>query len=223
MRSMARGCYGYGTWKAPYWFIGLEQGIGKHENNDLKTRINAWIKLERMELNDCRMFHWNIGEMRWHFKKPKVSLQPTWRPLILLLMTFLGREADKEAFRNYQRDRWGSLDGETCVIELSGLAAANLKAAKDTTLFLQERIQIIRQKIRDHRPKLIVMYGKQQKTAWEEIAGGMFPDEPKPFLIQESTILVLAPHPVSRIREGKTYLGNKYWTRLGNTLHDAMH
>jgi hypothetical protein len=29
--EMARECYGYGRWGAPYWFIGPEQGQGSWE------------------------------------------------------------------------------------------------------------------------------------------------------------------------------------------------
>lgn len=221
MCAMARGNYGYGRWEAPYWFIGPEQGMGQHEKTDLTQRVEAWIELGQQELNDCREFHSRIGEVRWHFKEPKVDLQSTWRPLMLLMMTFLGREADAEALRNYQRDTWGTINGETCVIELSGLAAPTLKEAKDTGAFLQERIQAIRRRMRQHRPELIVMYGKLQRDAWEKIASTTLPDEPNPFVIGDPTILVFTPHPVSRIREGNGYLGNKYWTRLGRTLYEA--
>lgn len=31
MSRMARDCYGYGRWDAPYWFIGLEEGMGPNQ------------------------------------------------------------------------------------------------------------------------------------------------------------------------------------------------
>ena len=228
MLAMARGNYGYGRWEAPYWFIGPEQGMGPHENNDLNLRVQTWLDLGSRELNDCREFHCRIHEIRWHCKKPKVQLQRTWRPLLLLMTTFLdgqadNRQADNESLRIYQRDRWGALDeklGETCVIELSGLAARSLKESKETGGYLQRRIEVIRGKIRHYQPKLVVMYGKKQKDSWEKIAGGAFPTEPEPFVTDEPTILVFTPHPVSRIREGKRFLGNEYWTRLGKNLRD---
>jgi hypothetical protein len=103
--EMARRSYGYGRWDAPYWFIGPEQGTGRHEGSDLKQslerRCRCWGELGGRELNDCREFHRRIGEieMRWHLKSPKVALQSTWRPLMLLLMTFLRHPADKERLR----------------------------------------------------------------------------------------------------------------------------
>lgn len=219
--AMALGNYGYGRWEAPYWFIGPEQGMGTHENNDLKRRVNAWLDLGSRELNDCREFHRRIDETRWHFKKPRVELQNTWRPLLLLMNTFLERPVDNDTLRNYQRDRWGALDekgGETCVIELSGLAAPSLKESKETGCHLQERIEVIRRRISDHRPTMVVMYGREQKDSWERIAGRAFPSEN--FLTNRTTTLVFTPHPVSRIRDGNRFLGNEYWTKLGRELGD---
>jgi hypothetical protein len=217
LHEMARNSYGYGRWDSPYWFIGPEQGMGEHERSDLEQsleqRCRCWGELGGRELNDCREFHRCIREVRWHFKSPKVNLQSTWRPLMLLLMTFLHRPADRERLRIYQRDRWGMLDGETCLIELSGLAAPNAEEATDTSPFLRERIQRIREKIREHRPRLVVMYGLEHKTSYEQIAERQFPAEPAPFFCKGPTLLVMTPHPVSRIREG-----NEYWTRLGSKL-----
>jgi hypothetical protein len=221
MLAMARRNYGYGRWEAPYWFIGPEQGMGPHEKG-LDRRLKAWQDLGSRELNDCRAFHCRIGEIRWHFKEP-VVLQSTWRPLMLLMMIFVGKPVDKGSLQNYQRDRWGVLDekaGETCVIELSGLAAPNARKAKSTELLRQERIEVIRGKIHEHRPKLIIMYGKEQKNSWERIAGCTFPPEPKSFLTVGGTIMAFTPHPVSRIFDGAKYLGNEYWTRLGKNLSD---
>jgi hypothetical protein len=44
-------------------------------------------------------------------------------PMMLLMTTFLGGPADNDSRRTYQRDSWGSLNPDTCVIGRSGLAA----------------------------------------------------------------------------------------------------
>jgi phage-related protein len=41
IEEMARGCYGYGRWDAPYWFIGLEEGM----SGTLGEQIEAWQQL----------------------------------------------------------------------------------------------------------------------------------------------------------------------------------
>src|SRR6266404_6945129 len=143
LNEMARHCYGYGRWAAPYWFIGPEQGMGRSENDDLTRRVEVWCALGKHELDDCRKFHQRIGEDKWHRTRPR--LQSTWRPLILLLMTYLDRPADNERLRNYQRDEWGTLNGETCVIELCGIPAHSSIVKRNRECFREERIQEIRQ------------------------------------------------------------------------------
>ena len=103
LKDMAIQCYGYGRWDAPYWFIGPEQGQASKENHDLEPRLKAWLRLGARELDDCEEFSVAINEHSWHRDG---KLQSTWRPLILLLMTFLNRPADKESLRTYQRHQW---------------------------------------------------------------------------------------------------------------------
>jgi hypothetical protein len=208
--EMALRCYGYGRWDAPYWFIGPEQGQSRKENGDLKQRLAAWRKLGSMELCDCEEFHLAINEHSWHRDG---KLQSTWRSLILLLMTFLNRPTDKESLRSYQRSEWGRTNGETCVIELSGLAANNLTVPRDRETFRQERIRVIRERMRENHPQLVVMYGTAQRQNWEKIAGGSFP--PDNVLVSDGAILALTPHPV------KHGLSNAYWEELGQRLRSV--
>jgi hypothetical protein len=150
------------TLGAPYWFIGPEQGMAQHENDDLKLRVEAWLRFGGPELCDCHAFHGRIGQKQWHQDTPR--LQSTWRPFMLLLMTLLGKRADNDSLRAYQRDRWGRLSGgETCVIELSGLAANNSTVLRERDLFRRERIEVIRQRILVYKPALVVMYGVNEK------------------------------------------------------------
>lgn len=206
IREMALRSYGFGCWTAPYWFIGPEAGQSREEHDDLTRRAEAWRSLGGCQLMDCREFHLRIGELGLHREKPR--LQQTWRPLMLLLMTFLGEEpVTTDQLRNYQRDKWGALDGETCVIELSGLPANSFRVDRDRKCFRKERIQVIRERILEYKPKFVVMYGLSDKPSWEEIAGRAFPSENS--LKLGSTIIAFAPHPTSH---GST---NDYWRQLG--------
>jgi len=83
---------------------------------------------------------------------------------MLLLMTLLEKPADNERLRTYQRDKWGRLGGETCVIELSGLPASSSRIARDRETFRQDRIDLIVQRARDHRSALVLMYGLDHKA-----------------------------------------------------------
>jgi hypothetical protein len=109
-----------------------------------------------------------------------------------------------------QRDKWGRLDGETCVIELSGLAARNFTVPRDRESFRQQRVAIIRERIVQNSPELVVRYGTSEVEHWTTIAGGSFPNEN--VARRGNTIFASTPHPTSY---GMT---NEYWTSLGSTL-----
>jgi hypothetical protein len=206
--ELARRCYGYGRWDAPYWFIGPEEGQSPRESNSLKLRYKAFRELSKDGLSDCGVFHGFIHETRWH-KAAKPALQPAWRCLILLLMTFLKKGADNESLRIYQRDRFGRLDGETCVIELSGLPARNLSVPRKRELFREERIKFIRGKILACKPKFVVMYGRRDLKHWNQIAD----DALRRKSVQKvgCTIFAVAKHPVARGPK-------KYWVKLGQRM-----
>jgi len=97
---------------------------------------------------------------------------------MLLLMTFLNRPSDKESLQKYQRFHWGRTDGETCVIELSGLPANNLIVPRDRETFREKRINAIRERMTQNRPELVVMYGTTHRQSWQKIAGRSFPSRP---------------------------------------------
>lgn len=237
---MARVFFGYGRWEAPYWFIGPEQGMGKHENHDversLRARAKAWRDLGSKELTDCREYHGRIGELRWHYKQP-VALQRTWNPLMLLMFSFLERPTDDIRRRRYQASSWGACQpwtrepGETCVIELSGLAAPSLQENLDDGTFLQERIQVVSERLRGSPPRLVVMYGRMQIDSWNTIAmsltGNKLPTEdiapglPKTNVLKyRRTTLVCTPAPSRPIKVGEKYVVTEYWTGLGQKLRD---
>ena len=126
-------------------------------------------------------------------------------------MNFLEKATDKDTLRTYQLEQWGTLNGETCVIELSGLAARSFKVPrKDRYSFREERISVIRKRIGHYKPTLVVMYGASNKEDWERIAGETFPA--RNFFNLGPTILALMRHPASR---GVT---NESLRRLGEKL-----
>jgi hypothetical protein len=226
IKEMARHCYGYGRWGAPYWFIGLEQGM---TTGEMQRRAEAWLALDpdKTGLTDCLKFHehQHIRDLRWHGAKPK--FQKTWKQLMLLLMAFHGepidltKPEDVAILRKYQRDCWGRQNGETCVIELSGLPAHDLKAGKEQKLnlfkqkeiddILQERICVIREKILEHKPKLVVMYGRYAKKHWETIAE--VTQEFPPGVLPPIFAFPVQPASIKGRR-------NAYWVELGKDLRE---
>ncbi len=217
--TMALGCFGYGSWEAPYWFIGPEQGMRKDE--DLVRRVDVWLQLGGNELDDCREFHELLPEPRWHQQSP--ILQKTWKQLILFLLRFCNRPATMQDRRQYQRDHWGMSGQQTCVIELSGVPAHSyresskqkhrLLSSGEFEQIRNERIKIIRQRILKHRPKLVVMYGEREEKHWKAISNikELFPDGSQPPGFVETT------HPVSF--QG---VADAYWENLADRVRANM-
>lgn len=208
LAHMAEHFFGYGRWDAPYWFVGPEAGMSKDGIDTLSARYSSWKQLGCAEVVDCKKHHLGFGFTKWHQEHPPT--QPTWRQLIRLLLTYKGLPADTEAIREYQRTQWGSETGESGVIELSGLAAPNMSEQRDRATFLARRIERIRQKVREHHPVFVLMYGESHRAEWERIANSRFDSHGLCWM--GGTVLVIAPHPVTR------GLISEYWASLGRDL-----
>jgi hypothetical protein len=240
-RELALNCYGYGRWDAPYWFIGPEQGLGKSEKKDdvdyeevirnrakaIRKRAEAFRELDKDKdgLCDCCAFHIKIEDTSWHYKNEKEPhrktppLQSTWGFLILLLMEFQQKSTAPDNRREYQRKCWGSSNGETCVIELSGLPEKNFEEStarerarseqenEEIERIRKERIEFIHQKILLYKPKFVVIYGKKQWDYWKEVA-----DDIKK---KGHTRIEFAKHPINRFKGQKK---NQYFIALGKSL-----
>ncbi|MGB7135994.1 MAG: hypothetical protein WBD46_11940, partial [Acidobacteriaceae bacterium] len=163
IEEMALRRYGYGRWQAPFWFIGPEEAKARDE--DIQIRLQAWLSLGNPEVCDCKEFHDRIKVRKWH--QPPPPLQPTWRRLMLLLLSFQDKSADQRSLRLYQMSRWGAAGGDTCVLELSGLPAHSYSESRKQKIFEQsksdeirrQRIAHIQQQIAEHPPRFVVMYG----------------------------------------------------------------
>ena len=216
----AENWYGYGRWSAPFWFIGKEPGgVDDAENYD------SWVRLGATDLIDCREHDLEYrGENRglWHVgaggNRPR--LQSTWRPLIALLLAYHGDERyDVERIRHYQAECWGRLQGETCVIELSAVAAPSTQSAETSRLsYLERRIAIIQEKITANGPKFVLFYGtgsdpvyhKPYAEYWQAIARvSLDVGEPRR---AGSTVYCITQHPTAH------GLRNEYWVQLGRRI-----
>ena len=136
----ARDWFGYGSWTAPYWFVGMEPG-GEGDG----ASHASWERLGGGELIDCRAHHLDCDFTRWHgLDRPPT--QPTWRRLIQLLLSYKGESTDLDAVARYQRDRLGASGSETAIIELSAHHAVNMGVNVARGQHRDERIETIRQR-----------------------------------------------------------------------------
>lgn len=216
-RDMAENSFGYGTWGAQYWFLGPEQGMSKDESEMLK-RYEAWKRLGSLDLVDCIEFHREIECATWYGRKAKA--QYTWTRLISVLIGY-GAEGVHDRLE-YQRTKWGTFAGSTCVIELSGMAAHSQQVKRHRSEFIVPRLAKITLKLRENKPELLVLYGRSDlcKRAWNEIASsgthlGRCSNGAEVRKLN-GTIVAWTDHTNARGR-GRTYM---YWQAFGKELRE---
>jgi len=223
--QMAREFFGFGSWSADFWSIGPEQGM-LEDDSTLSTRFEAWRRMGGRDLVDCRTYHAEIIEHRFHGtgSNGKVEPQPTWRKLIRTRLAYRsGANPDQNAVLDYQAKLWGSTSGNDCVIELSGLPAHSHGVARAASADgLNQRIEEIATKLASGKHKIVLLYGAGRKRncdiAWQRLTSGLEKRRFGLFTICESAnaTFVRGPHPTAPIK-GNT---NEAWCELGKRLAD---
>lgn len=182
--------FGYGQWEAPYWFVGMEPG-----GTDDHATYEAWKQLGGSELIDCRKHHLASSNTRWHGSDCP-PMQPTWGHLIELVLGYEGEPADLDAVKTYQRSRWGSSDGDTASLVLSALHAPDLKADVPRRLHREQRVNTLRERLKQHAPTFVVFYGTSYSRDYERIADTNLIRNG--YAWQGKTLCALVQHPTAR-------------------------
>jgi hypothetical protein len=213
----ARYWFGYGSWSAPYWFVGMEPG-----GDDDRLSYETCIELAGSRwdgLIDCKAHHdaWNARASgpicHWH-DGGIPPIQRTWGPLIRTLLAYQRSPDHDEDVARYQRDGWGRKPGCTAVLELSALHARNLGVDIERTAHRSERIRDLEHRLACHRPRFALFYGTSYRTEYEKVVGAFGPDATTWF---GTTLCVLTVHPAYRFAPGRDY-----WYALGAWLREAV-
>lgn len=207
LQSFMHTFYGYGTWKAPLWFVGMEEGGGAGLN-EIASRLAAW---DGSELMDIRDFHRGLQGIDWFRERP--PLQSTWSKLIRVALCAEAQECTTEAVRRYQRDELAGGNGRTAVIELLPLPSRSVRdwiygdldvpelanRSDYSEQLKDERIETIRSRIDEHHPAAIVFYGLTCQPEWQKIAESRFVFSDAGYGVAQRgpTRLFLARHPVA--------------------------
>ncbi|HUP60720.1 MAG TPA: hypothetical protein VNA69_09915 [Thermoanaerobaculia bacterium] len=204
--------YGYGSWAAPVWFVGMEEGGGS-SIDEIRRRIGAWTARGRHTLEDLHEYHEAIGITR-HIGE-HAALQPTWAKLIHVLLGMTGDPATTDTVRRYQTDVLGRHGGTTCLIELLPLPSPGISAwlyGSATTLaylanrdlyrahVVADRIRAIREHLRVHRPRAVVCVGRTYDGYWQELAGAPLSEvrnEKYATVVRDGIMFLAVQHPVA--------------------------
>jgi hypothetical protein len=175
--------YGYGSYAAPYWFIGMEEG-GGDSFEEVTKRLAVWDKRGRRELEDVADYHFELGITHPFVENAK--LQPTWAKLIRVLMSIEGQPPTREEVRAFQQRHWARSDGNVNLMELLPLPSPSTRhwlyaqhselpdlSSRDEyrQVWSKTRTRRLQERIKAHQPKAVIFYSFGYLPYWEGIVG----------------------------------------------------
>jgi hypothetical protein len=227
--------YGYGNWKSPIWFVGIEEGGGNSEE-EIKKRINSWFKFQT-DLIDIKQHHINIGLPEYFIKG---NLQPFWKKLIRIKLSIENKRCNNEIIRDVQKNNWGQLDSDNAIIELFPLPSpgenkwfyhkwANLNYLNNRYDYYQKvsgfRIDYIKSKIQQHKPRIVFLCASNSMMYyWNKLVGLDFKQNSERVKINKNYIRILknnntcfvqTPHPAALIP-------NNFWDQVGQEIRGYL-
>ncbi len=222
---------GYGNPKGDFWFIGPEEG---GSISSLNQRIAIWNQLgKNQHFHDLKSFHLEFKHGTEQFFEGKVKLQNTWNGIIEILFGILGKEVSVEEKKKYQSTFLGTDSGETMLGELFPFSSKSLNDNDWLQFFgttkneywekySEQRIQLLTEKIKEFKPKLVVFYSESFNKQWMKIIESLKAqlveinnnNLPLTLFSNDSTLFCIVPHPVSIKMNGKV----KY--EIGRVLNE---
>ncbi len=110
---------------------------------------------------------------------------------------------------------WGAANGETCLTELSALAANNVSVQRNREAFRNERCDRLRARLLEHSPAFVVMYGLGARGSYERVSGAAFAADGYARL--GNTLCALVEHPTAR--PGKPM---RWWIAKGIEIRNKL-
>lgn len=232
LHAFVAGFFGYGSFSAPYWFVGMEEGGGETPE-DIALRLRAWEARGKCELEDVVEYHLAIGVSK-HFDE-RGTLQPTWNKLIRVLLSAMGESPETERVRAFQRTEWGRTHGNSCLTELLPLPSPGVDRWLHFTEHSQlpylasratyhehirpQRVAQLAAKVEAYRPKAVVFYGLKYLPSWQAIAGSEFGATSLPgthSLRRNGTLYLATRHPAA------TGVSNAYFHSVGRLIREEL-
>jgi hypothetical protein len=176
---------GYGALDGTLWFIGMEEG-GGGSRELLEKRMAIWGELGGTPTMDVKSFHEKLGDGADLFSQ-RPRLQRTWNKLIEAYFAARGLPSHREARREFQAKRLGRSNADHCLLELMPLPSPTSSGRHidrhDTGIpwlesrplyvarWRSHREGLIKDLIRKHKPRAVVMYGASHLRSWHTISG----------------------------------------------------
>lgn len=189
LREMAEKWFGYGSWEAPYWFLGPEPG-----GDDVHGPALAWAELRKGsgELLDCKAHRIRM----YSLPHSSISIAADVALFDSLAPSILGRGHREGLATCVSGGRLGSRGRRNLRNEPSSCAAKSLRHDQPLRLHaVESRIATLRLRIAEYRPTFILMYstGPIYRKAWEKIA----PFHGADICRVEDTVAMITPSPAA--------------------------
>src|ERR1051325_12214967 len=120
LRHYMNRFYGYGDWKAPYWFIGIEE---KDCGEPIEERLTRWQARNCHDLEDFGEFH--AGTTHCQFIGGEAKYQGTWGPVSKLFLSFKGVDWTLNDVLQFQGKKFARRNQETAALDLFPLPAVS--------------------------------------------------------------------------------------------------
>ena len=197
LKKYIENFYGYGNLDSNYWFIGIEEGA-TYTKEQIEEKIHGWVEKGCLEIDDCNG-HYRLCRQelykRWLDKSKEVELQTTWKQEIRVFFyatkyqEFFDNGFNENVIANYQKNKFGKLDGDMAIIELLPLPNQNvnkwayddigcevelpyLKSRKKYELHIEkDRIKWFKDKIYQCKPRNVIFVGKHYQKMAKKIIG----------------------------------------------------
>jgi hypothetical protein len=199
---------GYGTLDADVWFFGMEEAGGGEAN--IRTRLRF------QTVEDCAEAHAMLGVRKLHWGRRVI--QRTWRGMCHIMLRLEGREPTRENIRDYQADHLGRSHGRTLLTELMPIPKPAVSQWGYEELIPQfasrddyyrqvrpRRIRYLQRLLSEHRPRVVVGYGKAFWPAYRELFDSFRFSDSGPFQVasRDETLVILTGHFTARSMNGR--------------------
>jgi uncharacterized protein (DUF433 family) len=172
--------WGYGSFEAPTWLVGMEEGLGDEIDVEERFRATDGKNAVDMRRDMARVQH----HMAW-FLPSAPEIQSTFKyPIALYLYFKYGKAPSLEEIRSYQLRILGDIDlNDSCVIDLMPLPARSTSDAdwqysgyvgrreQYVKKYKPERLRQLRNFIAEHRPRLVIFHSLTYRADWASVIG----------------------------------------------------
>ncbi len=185
IKNRIENFWGYGSLDASVWFVGMEEGVGTGDEEELEQRF---VAADGKQTADIRRDLGHLPQfMKWF--RTGAGPQTSWKyPISLYLYLKNHRIPSKEEVCEHQIQVLGdTLLKETATIELMPLPSRNIREeswlyansgvegletrSQYLTTYKGTRVRALKALLQDHAPKLVIFYSVGYLKEWQDIIG----------------------------------------------------